>query len=172
MGEGEYGSRVCYIPKSPPRLAKRICQPKGSDRLPAYAVGIREPRRAVGSVKTHHLNDLAESICMNAGGCCETEASDRPVKPQQRRSRHSSRRSGKPAAGRRAAGAKRLGVPLVGHQSSIDRLLRSELQKIPGDSQKPTYQSKIDGPLALDCAPETAPPGRARWGRDDAHRCL
>jgi hypothetical protein len=34
-----------------------------------YPADTREPRRAVGSSKTRHLNDLAESIDVNAGDC-------------------------------------------------------------------------------------------------------
>src|SRR4051812_29787187 len=49
-----------------------------------------------------HLNDLAESIDMNAGGCPETEPSRPGGETGQRRSRRSSRRPGEPATGRRA----------------------------------------------------------------------
>jgi hypothetical protein len=77
-----------------------------------------------------HLNYLVEFILANVGGCCETEASDRPVKPQQRRSRHSSRRSGKPTAGRRAAGVKRPGVNI--------NLVRHDVVAIPGELKRDT----------------------------------
>ena len=70
------------------------------------------PYRRLGAAKSgwvevinRHLNYLVESVNVNAGGCPETEVpSSRGEKPGQRRSRHSSRRPGKPATGRRAAG--------------------------------------------------------------------
>src|SRR5262245_46840366 len=66
---------------------------------------LRSHKEWLGQVKTHRLNDLAESVDVNVGGCPETDGpSSRGGKPGQRRRCHSSRRSGKPATGRRAPG--------------------------------------------------------------------
>jgi hypothetical protein len=57
----------------------------------------------MGWLGNHRLNSPAESTVMNVRGPLDTEASSRPVKRKGRRSRHSSRKPGKPATGRRAA---------------------------------------------------------------------
>jgi hypothetical protein len=57
----------------------------------------------LGRHGNHRLNDFAESSTMNVRGSPETEASDQPVKPGERRSGHSSPRLGEPATRRRAA---------------------------------------------------------------------
>src|SRR5262245_24007429 len=65
----------------------------------------RSHKEWLGQVKAHRLNDLAESVDVNVGGCPETDGpSSRGGKPGQRRRCHSSRRPGKPATGRRAPG--------------------------------------------------------------------
>jgi hypothetical protein len=92
----------------PPLSRSQLCciaDPKGAaDNLNYSATG-QEPQRADGLRHNRHLNYLTESVYLNAGGCPETDVpSSREEKPGQRRSRHSSRRSGKPATGRRAAG--------------------------------------------------------------------
>jgi hypothetical protein len=70
----------------------------------SYPADGRETRRAFRSLENRHLNHPVESNHMNAGGCPETDVpSSRGEKPGQRRSRHSSRRLGKPVTGRRAA---------------------------------------------------------------------
>ena len=69
------------------------------------------PRRRSGAAKSgwveganRHLNYLAESIDVNAGGFPETDVpSSRGEKPGVRRSGRSSPRPGKPATWRRAA---------------------------------------------------------------------
>src|SRR5215472_17547086 len=64
--------------------------------------GSREER--LGCSANRHLNYLAESIHLNTGGCPETDVpSSRGEKHGQRRSHHSSRRSGEPITGRRVA---------------------------------------------------------------------
>jgi hypothetical protein len=75
-----------------------------------YPAGVRDSAKSGwGRKGNHRLNDLAESTCMNRRGCPETDlASSRPEKPGQRRSRHSSRRLGKPATRRRAAVCQKL----------------------------------------------------------------
>jgi hypothetical protein len=80
-------------------------------KLPVF--GSREER--LGQLGTHHLNDLAESIGVNAGGRPETDVpSSRGAKPGRRRRPHSSRRPGKPATGRRGPGERRAARQLTG----------------------------------------------------------
>jgi hypothetical protein len=58
----------------------------------------------LGPARHRRLNDFAESVVMNVRGSPETDVpSSQEEKPGERRSGHSSRRSGKPATGRRAA---------------------------------------------------------------------
>src|SRR5262245_23276842 len=76
-------------------------EPAGHLIYPAGRFGI--PRRADRVAANRRLNDPAESATRNVRVPPETEASDRPVKPGGRRSRHSSPRPGKPATRRRAA---------------------------------------------------------------------
>jgi hypothetical protein len=94
-----------FIPKDYRGWLRLLTNPKAEISNLNYLISIRDSAKSgLGFVDNRHLNYFAESTNMNVGDsqqnvnerrssdvCCES------------RSRHSSRREGKPATGRRAA---------------------------------------------------------------------
>src|SRR5215212_8497009 len=103
MGDGETGAPAVMTPATSEPGLHRHTGPGtgGPPELPRRRFGV--PQRADRVADNRRLNGPAESAARNVRVPSETEASDRPVKPEGRRSRHSSPRPGEPATRRRAA---------------------------------------------------------------------